>query len=222
MCHYEPDAFSQSFFFQVYRKIIVSKSFESKNIFLFLRENGISNYILCSHLMNYYLNPIEIYSFGFSSLDSILNNTNIELSKFKQNININIIYILINQFCNIFSDFMNFGKTNRDSLVDPNSNFSKLFYEKIIQFISKDFGIFVSFKIIKKILIHFPLFKLSFNDENKERILIVLSTYSFSLAHKKNIFNEFIFDSKIFEKIEEEIKEIVNENNLKNIIQNKI
>ena len=215
LCYYEPDAFSQSFFFQVYRKIIVSKSFENKNIFLFLRKNGISNDILCSHLMNYYLNPVEIYSFGFLSLDSILNNTNIELSKFKQNINDNIIYILINQFCDIFSDFMNFGKTNRDSLVDPNSNFSKLFYEKIIQFISKNFNDFVSFKIIKKILIHFPLFKLSFNDENKERILIVLSTYSYSLAQKENVFNEFEFDSKIFEKIEKDIKKIVNEKKFK-------
>ena len=165
--------------------------------------------------MNYYLNPVEIYSFGFLSLDSILNNTDIELSKFKQNINDNIIYILINQFCDIFSDFMNFGKTNRDSLVDPNSNFSKLFYEKIIQFVSKNFNDFVSFKIIKKILIHFPLFKLSFNDENKERILIVLSTYSYSLAQKENVFNEFEFDSKIFEKIEKDIKKIVNEKKFK-------
>ena len=84
---------------------------------------------------------------------------------------------------------MNYGETKRNSLVD-NSIFSKLFYEKIIQFVSKFFGNFVSFKITKKILIHFPLFKLSFNDENKERILIVLSNYSFSLSEKKNIFNE--------------------------------
>ena len=213
LCYYEPDAFSYSFFFQVYRKIIVSKSFENKNIFLFLRQNGISNDILCSYLINCCFKPIEMYSFGFFSFDSILNNTNIELSEFKQNIDNNIIYILINQFCDIFSDFMNYGETKRNSLVD-NSIFSKLFYEKIIQFVSKFFGNFVSFKITKKILIQFPLFKLSFNDENKERILIVLSNYSFSLAEKKNIFNEDS-DSKIFNLIEEEIKNIVNKKKCK-------
>ena len=114
---YNKVAFSYSFFFQVYRK----KWYESNEIFSFLKKNE------CSHLFYSYDNTM--YSYGFFSIDLIFNQK-IELSKNK--IFLNIIYILFIQSCDIFSDFMNFGKTERICLIDKNDFFSKLFYENIL------------------------------------------------------------------------------------------
>ena len=214
--YYNPDTFYNSFFFQVYRKKIVSKSFESNEIIKFLRKNEISNDILCSHLLNNFLIPQEIFSFGLFSLDLIFKNKNIKASKFKIDMSNNIIYIFNNQNCDIFDDFMYYGKTDRICLVDNSNYFSKLFYEKVLDNLS-----FLTLpkhkisKMFKNILIYFPLFRLSFNDENKERILNTLSYYSYSLAQNENIFNDCDSISKTFDLIEKEIKTIVNEKRFK-------
>ena len=65
-------------------------------------------------------------------------------------------------------------------------------------------------KIIKNELICITFFRLNFYDENKQRILIALSAYSFSKAQNKNIFQDSDSFSNIFNLIEEEIKHIVN------------
>ena len=39
-------------------------------------------------------------------------------------------------------------------------------------------------------LIYIPFYNLIFNDDNKQRILIPLSSYSFSIAQNENIFND--------------------------------
>ena len=220
----KPDAFYFSFYFQVYRKRIVSKWLESHEVFSFLRKNGISNDVLCSHLLNTHPIP-EIFSFGLLSLDLIFTNSKIKTSKFNIAISNNLIYIFVNQNCDIFADFMNHGKTNRICLIEGKNYFSKIFYDKILEQI---LGLFLSgkqrnFKIVKDILIRFPLFRMSLNDENKERILIALSSFAFLMEkEKKNLFNESDNFETIFASIENEVKKIFNENKKKNTIQNKI
>ena len=216
--YYKPDAFYFSFFFQVYRKRIVSKWLENNEIFLFLRKNGISNDVLCSHLLNYTFIPIEIYSYGLLSLDLIFTNSKIKTSKFNFAILNNLIYIFVNQNCDIFADFMNHGKTNRICLIEGKNYFSKIFYDKVLDQILNLLyrRKHRTFKIVKDVLIRFPLFRISLNDENKERILIALSSFAFSMEkEKKNLFNESDDFETIFDSIEKEVKKIVEQNKKK-------
>ena len=201
-----PDSFSQSFFFRVYRKKIVSKYLESYEVFSFLKKNKISNDILFSHVNEKQI----IYSYGFYSLK----NSPIHESKLE-----NVIYILLSHNCDIFSDFMYNGKTERICLVDDTNFFSKIFNDGILDLISdlENFLFQENFAVYSKnVLIYLPFFRLSFNDENKQRILNTLSSYSFSIAQNKNIFKDFDSFPDIFELIEKEIKNIINEKKFKN------
>ena len=111
---------------------------------------------------------------------------------------------------------MYYGKTDRICLVDNSNYFSKLFYEKVLDNLSLlTMPQLKLSKTVKNILIYFPLFRLSFNDENKERILNTLSYYSYSLAHNENIFNDCDSISKTFDLIEKEIQTIVNKKRFK-------
>ena len=101
--YYNPDIFSYSFFFQVYRKKIISKNIESDECISFLRKSGIRNDILCPNMMNEIRQLPEFYSFGFFSLDSITKVNAKELTKFKQFLSCtDIILIQTCQFCEIF------------------------------------------------------------------------------------------------------------------------
>ena len=60
--YYHPDIFSYSFFFQVYRKRIISKNIESHDCITFLRKLGINNEIICSTIKKYLEAP-QIYSY---------------------------------------------------------------------------------------------------------------------------------------------------------------
>jgi len=50
--YYNPNFYSYSFYFQLYRKKIITKNIESNECISFLRKLGINNEILCSHMMN--------------------------------------------------------------------------------------------------------------------------------------------------------------------------
>jgi len=216
--YYNPDIFSYSFFFQVYRKKIISKNIESCECISFLRKLGINNDILCSHMMNdLYLVP-ELFSFGFFSLDSISQLNSKELIQFKRKLNFSYINsILANQFCEIFNDFIYNGFTKRLSLMDKSNHFSKLLIEKIIDSIGLLIvdSAYKAVSEIKNILIKYPLFNFQFYDENKYRIIVLLSSYSYSISQQKSIFKECDTYEKIFELIENKIIEIIAKNKLR-------
>ena len=211
------DSFSYSFFFQVYRKKIVTKSYDTNEVISFLKKNKISKDILINQIMyntHYDDSSYEelLHSYGFFSLDLLLENTYILEFDKKDKIMQYLIYILFNQNCDIFSDFMYNGETKRTCLVDIINYFSKIFYEKIHLFVNDlDFNISdrEDAKILKNELIYFPFFRLSFYDENKQRILNTLSAYSFSKAQNKNIFKDSDSFSDIFYLIEKKIINIV-------------
>ena len=129
-----PDSFAQSFFFQVYRKKIVSKYLESNEVISFLRKNKISNDILISNILFHKIYDDEkkfIYPFGFFSLDLLLENPTIVETEKKNQIKNNLLYYLLNQNCDIFSDFMYNGKSTRTCLVDISNYFSNIYKDNI-------------------------------------------------------------------------------------------
>ena len=216
--YYNPDIFSYSFFFQIFRKKIISKNIESNEFISFLRKLGFNNDILCSHMLNEIRLIPDFFPFGFFSLDSISYLNTKDLTKFKQFINyMDIIYIQANQFCDIFLDFIYNGCTKNISLYDKSNYFSKLFIEKIIDSIQ----LFLSTNImnyvdeIKNILISYPLFKFRFYDENKHRIITLLSSYAYSISQQQNIFKDCDNYEKIFDLIKKKIVIIVNQSKLR-------
>ena len=205
--YYNPNILAQSFFLQVYRKKIISKNIESNDCISFLRKLGINNEILCSHMVNTYLGNIELFLYGFFTLDSILKLNEKELTIFKQKLSCNFIFIFLNQICEIFSDFMYNGYTKHISLMDKSNHFSKILMEYAIDRISSlniDFSkTFCGFSnLVKKDLIIYPLFKFIFYEENKQRIITLLSSYSFSFSQKNEIFKDSEDFSEIFNLIE--------------------
>jgi hypothetical protein len=113
---------------------------------------------------------------------------------------------------------MNHGKTNRICLIEGKNYFSKIFYDKVLdQILNILYRLKQrNFKIVKDVLIRFPLFRMSLNDENKERILIALSSFAFSMEkEKKNLFNESDNFETIFASIENEVKKILEQNKKK-------
>ena len=210
--YYNPDIFSYSFYFQVYRKNIITKNIESHEFISFLRELGVSNEVLCSHMMNDEKLVPELFSFGFFSLDSISKLNAKELTKYKQNLSYsNIILIQSNQFCEIFLDFIKNGESKSISLLDESNHFSKFFIEKIIDSMQSliDDRKKNDVKEIKNILINYPLFKFHFYEENKQRILAFLSSYAYSISENQNIFKDCDTYEKIFELIKNKIETIV-------------
>ena len=121
------------------------------------------------------------------------------MKKYKQNLSYsNIILIQANQFCEIFLDFIKNGDTKSISLLDKSNHFSKFFIEKIID--SKQSLIDDhkknDVKEIKNILINYPLFKFHFYDENKQRIITLLSFYAYSFSQKQNFLKIMILMKK--------------------------
>ena len=217
--YYNPGILSHSFFFQVYRKKIISKNIESNDCISFLRKLGISNEILCSHMMNKDSSNLDLFKHGFFTLDSISKLNEKELTKFKQNWSSNLIIIFINQICEIFSDFMYKGYTKHISLMDKSNHLSKILLEYALDRISMiyDFS-YESYNFIKQAknnLIIYALFKFIFYEENKHRIMALLSSYSFSLSKQHNIFIDSEDYSEIFNLIEYEIKNIITEKKLR-------
>ena len=215
--YYNPDMFSQSFFFQVYRKRIISKGIESNDYISFLRKLGINNEILCSNLMNSTGNNIFLFKYGFFTLDSISNLNEKELSKFKGELYNNFLYIFINQLCEIFSDFIVNGYTNRISLLDKSNHFSKILakfaFDRIGNIYYTPSYDFV--KQLKNFLIVYPLFNFFFYEKNKQRIITLLSSYSLSLAHQTNILGDSEDLTKIFKLIEKEVMKIITKKKLR-------
>ena len=204
--YYNPGILSHSFFFQVYRKKIISKNIESNDFIYFLRSLGINNEILCSHMIvNPHISNYELYTYGFFTLDSISKVKVKELTTFKKRLEISFIYIVINQICEIFSDFIYNGDTKRISLLDKSNYFSNILIQSIFDNLSK----------VKNNLIIYPLFKLFFYEENKQRIITLLSSYSFSISHQQNIFKDSDEFLEIFNLIENEVKNILNEKKLR-------
>ena len=212
--YYNPDIFSHSFFFQVYGKRIISKYFESNDCISFLRKIGISNEIMCSFMIpNGY--PMDLIKYGFFTLDSISNLNEKELMNFKTYLKESFIYIFINQLCEIFSDFILNGYTNRISLLNKSNHLSKI----LIQFafdriIDLYMPCYPTIKELNYIFVY-PLFEFFFYDKNKQRIINLLSSYSLSLAHKQNIFEDSKDYTQIFNLIELEVKKIINEKKLR-------
>ena len=216
--YYNPNIFSYSFYFQLYRKKIISKNIESNECITFLRELGINNEILCSHMMNDKKLVPELFSFGLFSLDSISQLNTKELTKFKQYLSYSdIILIQTNQFCEIFLDFIKNGSTKCISLLDKSNHFSKFFIEKIIDSMNSliDEHQKNAVKEIKNILINYPLFKFRFYDENKQRIIAFLSSYIYSISKNQNIFKDCDTYEKIFDLIDNEINTIITQNKLR-------
>ena len=191
-----PDFFSHSFFFQVYRKQIVSNHLESNKVISFLRKQGISNDIICLHMMNYEQHiPLDLFYYGFFSLKSISNLNPKELSKFKQTLRMDmnmIIGILKNQLYEVFLDFMKNGKSDQPSLLDKSNQFSKLIIEAI--FTQSSILCQIKFQkanimTIKNMVDDYLLFMFNFLDENKMRKIAILSSFSFLLFPHPNIFD---------------------------------
>ena len=210
--YYNPDIFSHSFFFQVYRKEMISKQIESNKCINFLRKViKITNEDLCSNKIDSISDKKELFTYGFYTIESKLNDQII--TKFEDDYEKIFIIVFINHLCEIFSDFIKNGCTKRVSLIyefnkddkSKKKNISKIFLEYIIN------NIFASFKDeSKNNLIIYPLFKYIFYEENKLRIMTLLSSYSFSLSKQYNNF-EGKDNSEIFNLIEDEIKSIVQE-----------
>ena len=193
--YYNPNFFSYSFYFQVYRKKIMSDIFESHKAISFLRKKGISNDIICSHLMNLEYNlPHYLFVFGFFSLECILNLNADELSKFKQNLSLQIdiiCSIIKNQLYEIFFDFLKFGKSNRISLLDKSNHFSKLLIENILDYSNSFIAKMPKSHLmkLKNLLNNYLLFMFNFLDENKIRKVALLSSFSLSQVPHQNIFD---------------------------------
>ncbi len=173
-----PDFYTQSFYSQVYRKNIMLQFLKSDEVFQFLQNLDIDYNFICSHLLNANSVPQEIFSFGFISLDYILQKfKGNELSNFKQNIGLNIIYIFINQICEIFSDFIQNGSTKSKSLLDKSNEFGKFLLEKIFEgtafFVNPRIRIGRTFKCL---ILSYPLLRFRFIEENNQRILTLLSS----------------------------------------------
>jgi len=213
--YYNPDLFSHSFFFQVYRKRIISKNIESNECISFLRKLGYSNEILCSYL------SMEIYSeslfkYGFFTLDSISKINEKELGSFKTKLNFYFIYIVINQISEIFSDFILNGNTNRISLMNKSNHISKILIQFAIERILYVYQpSFTLMKDLKNYFIVYPLFNFFFYEKNKQRIITLLSSYSLSLSHHQNIFKDSEDDSAIFNLIADEVKIIITKKKLR-------
>ena len=119
----------------------------------------------------------------------------------------------------IFSDFILKGNTRRISLMDKSNYFSEIFLEAVIN----NFEVFLKrastpYEYIyqyKSNLIMYPLFKFIFYEENKQRIIALLSSYSFSLSKQQNIFKDCEDYSEIFDLIGHKVKEIVYEKKLR-------
>ena len=215
--YYNPDIFSYSFYFQIYRKKIISKNIESHECISFLRKIGINNEILSFHMINDKELMSELFSFGLFPLDSISKLKVKEYTKFKQILSYsNIILIQSNQFCEIFLDFIKNGKTECISLFDKSNDCSKFFLEKIIDSMQSliDSRKKNDVKEIKNILINYPLFKIHFYDENRQYIIALLSSFAYSNSEPQNIFKDY-GDEKIFRLIEDKIDEIVTEGKLR-------
>ena len=216
--YYNPNFYSYSFYFQLYRKKIITKNIESNECISFLRKLGINNEILCSHMMNDKKLVPELFSFGFFSLDSISKLNTKELTKFKQYLSISdIILIQTNQLCEIFLDIIKNGSSNCISLLDRSNHFSTFFIEKIID----SMNLLIDehqknvVKEIKNVLISYRLFKFRFYDENKQRIITFLSSYAYSISNNQNIFKDCDTYEKIFDLIKNEINTIVKEGKLR-------
>ena len=227
-----PDYFSHSFYFQAYRKQIISNLMESNKVISFLRKKGLDNDIICSHMMNTEGISIPFIVYGFFSLDSISNLNGDELSKFKQNLR-PYIYIISsifrNQLYEIFFDFLKCGKSNHISLLDKSNQFSKIFLEAILE-LSRILiiGNFHTGIIqVKNILNNYLLYMFNFIDENKIPKIVLLSSFSLSLNPHQNIFDDIeerknCSDSDI-NKQKEYYKEIFNriDDNINYIIKGK-
>ena len=215
--YYENDILSYYFFFQAYRKKIISKNIESNDCISFLRKLGISNKILYSHMFNR-ANP-EIFKYGFFTLDSISNLNERELTKFKMSLPSNFISIFLNQNCEIFSDFMKNGNTEHISLMDKNNLLPRILIEHVLSRVnmiydcSKAFYPFV--KEAKNNVIIYYLFKFIFYEENKQRIMALLSSYSFLLSEQYNFLIDSDHYSETFNSIEYEVKKIITDKKLK-------
>ena len=217
--YYYPNILSPSFFFQTYRKRILSKNIESNECISFLRKLGLTNEILCRHLINSMLVRIDLYAYGFFSLNSISKFNEKDLTDFKQMMGVTGIVIFINEICDIFSDFILNGNKNGISLMDKSNHFSENFLETSINnlqvFISRSRLQANYCSMYKNFLIVCPLFKFIFYEENKQRIITTLSSYSFSLSNQQNIFKDYVDYSEIFNSIENEVKKIANEKKLR-------
>ena len=208
-----PDFYTQSFYSQVYRKNIMLQFLKSYEVIQFLQNLDIDYNFICSHLLNTNSLPQEIFSFGFISLDYILQKfKGNELSNFKQNIGLNIIYIFINQICEIFSDFIQNGSTKSKSLLDKSNEFGKFLLEKIFEgtvyFLNPKIRIG---RTLKCLILSYPLLRFRFFEENKQRILTLLSSYAFSISKHENIFDKFDSDAEIFNLIDQNIISIVDD-----------
>ena len=210
--YYHPDIFSYSFFFQVYRKRIISKNIESNDCITFLRKLGINNEIICSTIKNYgkFGSPSDLFIYGFSTLDSISKIKGKDVANFLPILHFNSIDIFINQLCEIFSDFIFNGETKHISLMDISNHVSKILIEYV--FNGPSFFYMPQYHSVKpaKIrMIAYILFNFFFYEENKLIIMNLLSSYSLILAHKQNIFKDSEDYSEIFESIENEVKIII-------------
>ena len=185
----------------------------------FLKNLGIDKKFICSHLLNYNDIPTEIFSFGLFSLDLVLEKEKekkLNITQFKREISSFIIYIFINHISEIFNDFITEGSTKHISLLDKSNSFSKFLVEKL----SDSLNLLIDPKnkkgiTFKNILIFYHLFNLLFFDENKQRILVSLSYYAYSLSKTKNILDDIDNDDEIFKLIEQNIRTIVKDNKLK-------
>ena len=231
--YYNPDYFSYSFYFQIFRKKIISDNLESNKVMSFLKRKGITNDIICLHMMNYEILLNDLFFFGLFSLDSISKLNSKEFTKFKQNLSVSIIiitFIFKNQLYEIFFDFIKYGKSNRISLFDKSNLFSNLIIESILH--SSSIFVNIKFqkpniKILKNIMNDYFLFILNFLDEDKTRKIALLSYFSLSLFPHQNIFDcvekkrkKNISDMN---KQKEYFKEIFNiiDDEVNNIIKNK-
>ena len=127
-------------------------------------------------------------------MECILNLNADELSKFKQNLSLQIdiiCSIIKNQLYEIFFDFLKFGKSNRISLLDKSNHFSKLLIENI--FDSSHLFIVKMPKShlmkLKNLLNNYLLFMFNFLDENKIRKVAFLSSFSLSQVPHQNVFD---------------------------------
>ena len=185
-----PDFFSHSFYFQAYKKKIISNYLESNKDIFFHRKKEIKNDIICSHMMNIDCIPVDLFLFSFFSFDSIKNLNPDDLSKFKQNLRIHIFIInsiFKNQLYDIFFDFLKNGKSDHISLLDNSNDFSKLILESILDKVQNKKSNIMQ---VKSMLNNYLLYMQKFLDENKIRKIALLSSFSFSSVDHQNIFND--------------------------------
>ena len=229
--YYNPDFFSYSFYFQVYRKKIISEHLESNKVMSFLKSKGLTNDMICLHMMNYEIICNDLFLYGLFSLDSISKLNSKEFTKFRQYLStqINIITCIFkNQLYEIFFDFIKHGKSNHISLLDK--SFSKLIIEAILN----STVAFMTFKIqrsnliiIKNMWNAYLLFMFNFLEREKISKIALLSSFSLSLFPHQNFFDciekERIENISDMNKQKEYFKEIFNiiDDKVNYIINNK-